>query len=496
MLHVTDAYIANLSSLRVLVLHGIVTNVVSGGTSKWLKDVIGVAKHLEHLTYLPLEVTHEQFDFLYLASMVPTSLTSLSVDAEVVQVMAPEQWPPYLHTLAMRLKRYAHTPETIPPFKIPPTVTSLKVSAIGTEQSDINQYLTNAFFLSHPSQLHHLDLNLVCHTNDLIACISRLTSLKSLRLPRRFIQMPKVDYSLLPRSLTRLDTLNAIESSQWRHLPVGLKFKQLCQGRPIFGISLAHQEDQLQHLPKNITEVEVHNRPLPVLLPSLKSIVLHGIPSDELGRLNAHAYLNNLPSCLTALSVTALSHNELFWLHNNGSDSSQFTLQFPNLSRLDLEMDTSSTDYFNDVSILQDWFGHLPFTLSNLSLRMRIAPALGRLADVSTATILNELNKSVQMIDLRGITLPRLLETLSLSFLPHMLILPKQLSPYLRSLFVRSGQLKIDSNAIHQYQTQLKSCDLFVASIPTPIHPGFIWIMGTTTTLQSIDDIPTITDDE
>jgi hypothetical protein len=463
--YILEANVHHLASLNTLVVDNVRVFYAASDEvdteevlKVWLTRIVKVANHLETLTYLR-RTQYDPFDCCVLANLIPKSITALSMDASVLHDMTPEQWPPGLENLSIQLALLPNaTFDVRETFTVPPTVTCLSLYSHCEHGAAVNSYISRGFNLTHPSQIVHLNIKLGCDPNVLLEAINKLSSLKSLKLRWNYKRSPIVKYSLLPRSLTRLDVYVPVHESEWKSFPLGLTFRPFFSGYPIFQISLQHDASILVHLPKTLVEVQTEGRPMPVLLPNLKSVVLSDVPAASLLRQVCDANLINLPPCLTSLYVSTNSLAEMFWLHNDGDDASGFSQRFPNLMQFELRVNTSLSAAINQKQNMTTWFAHLPRTLSALSVSFRVQPSTIKSPGPPGYP-------AIHAIDLRDIRLPCLLDSFEFMCPSQTLILPRVVPASLKHLHARAMYMRVSSNAVETLRKSIPDCEFDIGAV-------------------------------
>jgi hypothetical protein len=434
--YISSTRLSNLTSVTSLTLNTIkfVTN-----EDQSHDHILAIIRLLELPTQL-LEFEcvfhHSAFvrDHALIARALPKTLESLNVDQIVIGHI--EHWPSHLTTLGIQFVSDWHgVVNNKPSWRIPASVTRLKFQKQNlATQSAVLHCFKSCFCLADPSTLQHLSFKYTNNTfTDAMSSVSKLTSLKSLKLKSMFDSDIKLDVTMLPKSLRWLDQGSYIKSSQWQHLPPDIQLT--CPARmvatPIY-IEKGDSDEQLRFLPKSLKHVTVFDRPLPVSLPSLEHVML-SLTSDCVPippRSEFELYLVNLPRMLRSLSVGCDDCNDMFWLHND-IDASRFELQFPFLAKFDLTLSRDWPDVKEGQ--LQQWFCHLPKTIHDLMLRFTYKEVF---IEHLTARGL-----PIPTFDLTGIQLPPFLEVLHVDVRPAILAFPPCLPGTLRELTLKMGDV-------------------------------------------------------
>jgi hypothetical protein len=411
-----------------------VTDAPKRELDPWLSSLLRTVKHV--LIEFKYIVVHElsQTCCVSLARALPKSLETLAITHCMFASMKDEYWPSTLTSLTI----YGPTTPTdwlhqrlrqsvTFDVHIPATVTSLSIDSNKSYLGDgwLNDLVANDFYLTRPTAIQRLSIKCYTYPADLMCVVSKLTSLKSVALHWLYCRFRYPNFVSMPKSVEFFDIpgVEILRNKHWHLYSPATRFavNEETLVMPVMVYAM-HDEAFLPSLPRAINAIQVANGPLPVALPALEHVYFSCVPTNSLPRHLSDVYLTNLPRLLRSINVNTRKADDMFWLHNEGDDSSLFKSRFPNLTTFRLfAYETSVTP-----SIVQSWFRHLPQTLYHLRLEI------------------DKYDENDSLLDLTNILLPPMLISLSLTCKAWIVTLPNVLPSSLDPMCIHIHSHHVD----------------------------------------------------
>jgi hypothetical protein len=424
----TTPNLENLAGLTRLSIQSVAYSTIHGfSVTRWMGCLLAAPNHLVELTYTPCEADDSRNDIDLLAASLPSTLESLTIYPVLLRALTPIYWPPNLTSLTvLPIAQYSPTTSASRPkvpLQIPVTVTRLALietlNVVCEVSPDRLPHVNKNLCLADPSQLRHLTIDWKSTASaGIMEAISSLICLEYLNLNRTLMHL-NVDFRLMPRSLKTIKMAYGVHPTHWQHLPPHARYEDLLNsGDMSFKIVPSMDESYLQHLPRQLTHVEVHGGPLPCNLPVLEHVSFFFLEQTATKDL-CNTYMANLPRTLRSISASSSVEKDgsTFWLHDGLNNSALlFESRFPLLTNM-----TVSSQCVLSPGVLDAWLKHLPRTMTHLTLRLGVKQSTGDLVDT---------------LDLSHVNLPPYLQGFNLSAYKTHLTMPSRIPASLRTIYL------------------------------------------------------------